>query len=458
MNMTLRTVSAATVIVACGRHKGAAPVVIEAAPVSEPEPTASESEPPVQAVAPAVAGPERSPFEVRLDAFAGWLSGHAEVDVVASWGRRARTGWVRDRAGLSVCMDGHCWREAARPELVTLLVQSDGWSVSGATMLAWGPAGGEIEAWEFDPETMRKRRLGTLTARAREPRPLWWTDRAIELVVPGKAYTMSVTSPPDFPLIGLTPRGKPGEWEAWSTIAAPDWLEQTDGLVIWPFRSQGGAVALWVTAEERIGVCARLGRWRCAPLERPARPTDSRAPVRAEVVGAAAIAVEFAEAEDSHDAEWRSSGRAELHVLAVEGEKLVDVGAWTNGGIVGTYELLGMYRSMVDLDYRFVERAYQPWEAAGECVRFAALVAEEQATDLDFGRLGDLLVKQWRVRGDGKLPKPREPRALSQAAGRKLIAEAAVLEKNRLAEPGEELLGGWKVAGGKVARARECGR
>lgn len=458
MSMTLRTASVIAAIVACGGRK--APVTSEAPGRVKTAPVASEPEPvpPSQPVAPAVAGPERSPFEVRLDAFAGWLSGHDEVDVVASWGRRERAGWVRDAAGLSVCMDGHCWREAARPELVTLLVRSDGWSVSGATMLAWGPAGGEIEAWEFDPETMRKRRLGTLTARAREPRPLWWTDRSIELVVPGKAYTMSVTAPPDFPLIGLTPRGKPGEWEAWSTIAAPDWFAVTDGLEIWPFRSQGGAVALSVTAENRIGVCARLGRWRCAPLERPARPTDGRAPVRAEVVGASAIAVEFAEYEDSHGADWTSSGRAELHVLAVEGETLVDVGAWTNGGLAGTYELLGMYRSMVDLDYRFVERAYQPWEAAGECVRFTALVAEEQATDMDFGRLGDLLVKQWRVRGEGTLPKPREPRALTAAAGRELIAAAVVLEKNRLAEPDEELQGGWRVAGGRVSRADECGR
>lgn len=455
MSMTLRTASLLAAVIACGGRKAEVPAVSEpAAEVVEPAAP--------QPVAPVVTAPVRSQFEARLAAFAGWLKGHAEVDLVVSWHSGGRQSWVRDAAGLTFCMDGRCWREAVRPELVTVLDAGEDPEIPGTTWLAWGAENGVIEGWEFDPEAARKRRLGTLTTRAHEPRPLWWTDRAIELVVPGKAWTMPVTAPPNFAQIGLTPRGKPGAWEPWEMIATPEWVEATEGLEIWPFRSQGGAVALWVAAsdhkEGRIAVCARVEGWRCALLERPAGRADERAPVRAESVGAAVV-VEIAEVEDSDDAEWRSSGRAELHVLAIdETDALVDVGAWTTGGMAGTYELLGMYRSMIDLDYRFVERAYQPWEIAGECVRFAALVAEEQATNLNFGRLGDLEVKQWKLRAGKKLPKPREPRALAPAAARALVVGAAILDDNRLAEPGEELQGEWRIARGEVARADGCGR
>jgi hypothetical protein len=454
VSMALRTASVVAVVLACGGRTGAAPVTIEAVPARvEPSAPTLVSQP----VAPVVAAPERSPFEVRLAALAGWLSGHADVDLVASWRSGDRQSWVRDASGLTFCVDGRCWREAARPEIVTVLDPGEDPPIPGTTWMGWGPASGEIEAWEYDPETARKRRLGTLTARAREPTPFWWRDRSIELVIPGKAWTMPVTAPPHFGQIGLTPRGKPGEWEAWSTIVAPEWALKTEGLEIWPFRSTGDVVALWVTAsdrtEGRIGVCARLGRWRCALLERPAERVDERAPVRAEVVGASGIVVEIAEFDDPGP----SSGRAELHVLAIDpADALVAVGAWTTGGLTGTFEQLGMYRSTYDLDYRFVERAYQPWTIEGECVRFGPLVGEELATGHDFGRLSDFELKQWKVRGGGKLPKPREPRALAPAAARRLIAGAAILEKNRLAEPDEELQAEWRVASGTVARG--CGR
>ncbi len=458
-----------------------------AACTAKPAPQPTPTPPPIAAPPPVAAAP-RTDFETRLDALATWLQGQPGVDRVARWGVDNLGGanqftWVRDQTGSTWCHRGElCWTEPARPELITGLSTYGSTSSLDAFHLAWGPENGRIEAWEFDPRAAKRRRLGELVIRSREPLPFWWAHEQIELGEPGKPWTLPALTPPTFAYPTLTPAGPPATATPWPTIPAPPWVPVLAGLEVWPFRSSTGAVAFSVTPAgtspgtgDVVGVCARLDRWRCLVLARPTRPVDDRAPVRAELVGPDTIAVEIAEL-DELDQDTPMSGdypvapedltmgnifaRAELHVLTLDAGQQRSVGAMTLGGAQGPYASLGMYRSEIDLDYRFLRRAYHPWSVAAGCIRIDALRGEDIALDADFAPLSDLEAKQWRLRSGVPLPRPRRPTALSPEAARAVVARVALLEPHhRVLEPEADPVGSWQLVAGKLVRAPDgaCG-
>ncbi len=408
-----------------------------------------------------------SSFATRLDALATWLEGQPGVERVAGWTNGEHYVWVRDDAGSTWCWkDERCWTGPERPALISVLLAVDGPRSPEALRLAWGPENGVVAVWEFDFAAGQRRRIGEVVARSSEPLPFWWATGQAELSVPGERGTMPTTAPPVFLALGFEPGGLPEAAIASPTIAAPQWLPLLADLEIWPYRTSTGVAAFAVMASGRgaspIGSCVRLDRWRCALLERPERRADGRAPVRAELVGTAAVALEIAELDGlEQEGEYGElelggfSARAELHVLAVDANagRLAPVGAVTLGGAVGTVASLGMYRSTVDLDYRFVRRAYQRWTAAGGCIRVDALRGEDVALNDEFEPLSDLLARQWRING-GRMPKPRKPVRVDPEAARAVIANAAVLgPDSRGVDANAELEGAWQVVDGRLVRA-----
>lgn len=387
---------------------------------------------------------------------------------MASWTNGEHYVWVRDDAGSTWCWKNErCWTGPERPELISVLLAMGGgpWNPE-VIRLAWGPENGVVAVWEFDFAAGQRRRVGEVVARSSDPLPFWWAARQAEFAVPGKRGTMPTTAPPDFFSLGFEPGGRPDAATASPTIAAPQWLPLLADLEIWPYRTSTGVVAFAVTStttsESAVGTCARLDRWRCTLLDRPARPADGRTPVRAEFVGPVAIAVEIAELDRlKSDGEYFDleiggfSARAELHVLAVDGSagRLTPVGALTLGGAVGTVASLGMFRSTIDLDYRLVRRAYQRWTVAGGCIRIDGLRGEDVALEYDFEPLSDLLARQWRIKV-GRLPKPRKPISVGPEAARAMVAKAAVLAPGQDGpRAGADPEGVWEVAGGRLVRA-----
>lgn len=415
-------------------------------------PTVAATTPPVFVPTDAPAKVPPSAFATRLDALEQWLASQPAIERVASWGNGDRFVWVRDDAGSTWCWQpdsatrkavptaGRCWTETDRPELLSVLLAT---SWPPRLRLAWGPENGRLGVWEFDPVAGQRQRLGEVIARSREPLPFWWAPTQIELSEPGKRWTMPATAPPDFMMLGLDPSGRPDPPTAWTAIATPSWLPLLDELEVWPYRSSTGAVAFSVAPARdsvELGVCAHLERWHCVPLPRPHRSVEDRAPVRAERLGPTAIALELAEldplahGDDTPDhALGTFFARAELHILDASVGQLAPAGALTLGGAVGTSSSLGMYRSTVDLDYRFVRRAYQPWSVAGRCLRIDALRGDEVALDAEFKPLNDLLVREWR-RDLGRLPAPRKPAPLAPDVARAIVCETAILP------PGEQVV------------------
>ncbi|WAS93511.1 hypothetical protein [Nannocystis punicea] len=295
-----------------------------------------------------------------------------------------------------------------------------------------------------------------LVVRSVEASPFWWQYG--QVLLQGRRSGLPATAAPRFASAVMQAKGSPGAMLPWSTEPPPDWSAWIDALAIWPYRSTTDLSALavtsgdpWVT-DHSTGVCVRLRSWACAMIEHLRGSSSESAPVRAEQLDLHTVAVEIAALDDKDG--WSATGTAELHVFALDpgSGALERRGALILGGLEGTQEQLGMYRGIIDLDYRFVRRAYQRWTVEGACVRVEPPRGGDVALGDSFEPLSDLLARRWRE-SEGALPKPRKPKAITVEQALAVKAAAAVLPpEQRSLAPGEDASGLWKITGSKLER------